>query len=50
MFFLKNKLKWDDLTRFNFFYPPFKYDVGRCLSVEKNMMNTKIIWILIVLT
>ena len=35
MFFLTNKLKWEDLTRFNFFYPPFKYNVGRCLYVEK---------------
>ena len=35
MFFLTNKLKWEDLTHFNFFYPPFKYDVGRCLSVEE---------------
>ena len=35
MFFLKNKLKWEDLTHFNFFYPPFKYDVGRCFLVEK---------------
>lgn len=41
MFFLKNKLKWEDLTRFNFFYPPFKYDVGRCLSVEKKYEEYK---------
>ena len=49
MFFLKNKLKWEYLTRFNFFYPPFKYDVGRCLSIEekydeyKNYLNSNYI-------
>ena len=41
MFFLKNKLKWEDLARFNFFYPPFKYDVGRSLSVEKKYEEYK---------
>ena len=41
MFFLKNKLKWEDLTHFNFFYPPFKYDVGRCLLVEKKYEEYK---------
>ena len=41
MFFLKNKLKWEELTHFNFFYPPFKYDVGRCLLVEKKYAEYK---------
>ena len=41
MFFLQNKLKWEDLTHFNFFNPPYKYDVGRNYNTESSYNKYK---------
>ena len=41
MFFLQNKLKWEDLTHFNFFNPPYKYDVGRDFNTESSYNEYK---------